>query len=331
VIGAVLQDEYEMQSSVDLPRISFLVPGHGVAAFLGDALSSLQSQSVKAWEAVVVDDGVPNDIERAARQFSDDTRVRFLNTRHGGPSVARNYAAAASRAPILALLDGDDMVEPDYAEKMIEAFDAQPDLAFVTCDATYFGKGNRVGARYSSYYPQSEDITLDSVLSRKFCVFVGSSIRRSAFVSINGFDETLSCAEDLDLWIRLLSCGPARCIGQPLARYRRRAGSLSSDVERLAAAERCVYQKAYATLDADTGKEVALQRLNMLMAEQSWRDGERLILSGSVQEGLKYLAGREGQSTRWRIALSIMRAVPFAARPLMNARRFIPEAWSDQS
>jgi glycosyltransferase involved in cell wall biosynthesis len=314
-----------MKPAGEVPLLSVLVPAYGVAHLVGDALRSLQAQSRSDWEAIVVDDGAPDDVEGALGPFADDHRIRLLKTDNGGLSVARNRAAAIAHAPWLALLDGDDIYQPHYVATMLAQAERDAALGFVTCDATYFGD-DRQGQRFSSYHRQSGPLTLRAVVRRDFNVFVGCTIRRDAFLSVGGFDPALRSVEDLDLWMRLLAAGyRGALLPEALVRYRRREGSLSSDSRSMAAAMRQVYAKLVATLDDCPERDDAQHILGRLEREQIWQEGEDQILAGNIRQGLTLMKGAEQRSLRWQIAMPMMRLFPVLAKPMLRARASLPE------
>ena len=314
-----------MKPTGEVPVLSVLVPAYGVAHLVGEALRSLQAQSRSDWEAIVVDDGAPDDVEGALRPFADDHRIRLLKTDNGGLSVARNRSAALARAPWISLLDGDDVYEPTYVETMAAAAARDPAIGFLTCDATYFGDG-RQGQRFSAYHPQSAPLTLGAVVRRDFNVFVGCMIRGDAFRAVGGFDQTLRSVEDLDLWLRLLTAGyRGALLPEALVRYRRRAGSLSSDNRSMTAATRTVYTKLVAALDECPERDDARHVLATIEREQNWQDGEDQILAGNVRQGLLLMRGVERRSLRWQIAMPMMRLFPALARPMLRVRGAMPE------
>jgi glycosyltransferase involved in cell wall biosynthesis len=315
-----------MPEPAEQPLISVLVPAYGVANLLGEALRSLQSQTVDAWEAIVVDDGAPDDVAGALGPFVGDARIRFLKTDNGGLAVARNRAAAIARAPLIALLDGDDAFEPDYVEAMVAAFEREPDVDFVSCDAHLTGLADRAGQLFSAFHAQAGDLTLARVLARDINIFVGSTIRRTAFFAVGGFDGSLRSVEDLDLWIRLLTAGHRGAIlNRPLVRYRRRTGSLSSNRRVMTASSRLVYGKAMAALAGRPELAVATRMAARLDNERDWMEGEDMILAGETQQGLALLSGIEQRSLRWRLAMPVMRMMPALARPLLRLRPALPE------
>jgi glycosyltransferase involved in cell wall biosynthesis len=165
----------------NVPAISVIVPAYGVANLVGEALVSLQQQTFTDWEAIVIDDGAPDELIVAVGEFSADPRIRLLHTPHGGVSVARNHGIAAARAPLIALLDGDDTYEPDYLATMKAAIEAAPGIGFVSCDATFFGNSPLAGRAFSDQIAQVPPVTLDRVLRRAFNVFTAGIMLRGGF------------------------------------------------------------------------------------------------------------------------------------------------------
>jgi GT2 family glycosyltransferase len=303
--------------------VSVIVPAYGLARLLGEALASLQAQELEDWEAIVVDDG-DDEVAAAFAPVAADPRLRLLRTDNRGPATARNRALGVARAPYAALLDADDLYEPSCLARLVSVIEADPDLAFVSCDATLFGPCARSG-RYSELFPMDGPVTLDRVLDRRVTLFVGAIIRRAALDAIDGFDPELRGVEDLDLWIRLLAAGwRGAVLLEPLARYRRRASSLSSDERAMLQASCLLYGKAAAALDGRPEQAVARDMLAACERRLRWLEGEAMILGGQPDAGLRLLADAAGRSRRWRTAMAVMRRAPWLAAPLLRLRARIP-------
>jgi glycosyltransferase involved in cell wall biosynthesis len=309
--------------AVPVPAVSVIVPAYGVADLLGEALASLQRQSFTDWEAIVVDDGAPDDVAGAVARFAGDPRIRLLATDNQGVATARARAIAAARAPILALLDGDDQYEADYLATMVAAIGEDPGIGFVCCDATLFGAVAREGQAYSARTAQVPPVTLARVLTRDFNVFTAATIRREAFVGAGGYDPALRTAEDFDLWIRILESGwTARYVPRRLARYRRRSGSLSTGIAAMLPMVAAVYAKAEARLAGRPEAAIATRMRAEIERVIAWETGDAMIRDGRVREGLALLhaSGIGHRSPRWRIAMPLLRAMPALARPLLRYR-----------
>ena len=305
------------------PAISVIVPAFGVAELVGEALDSLQRQSFEDWEAIVIDDGSPDDVAGALARFAGDARIRLLQTDNGGVATARNRAIAAARAPLLALLDGDDMYEADYLATMKAAIEADPSLGFVSCDATFFGASAMAGRRFSEQSPQVSPVTLEGVLSRTFNVFTASVMVRAAFDAIGGYDPALRTAEDLDLWLRILIAGwNGGYVPRALVRYRRRAGSLSAGWVNMLPMVVQAYAKAEAALVGRPEAALAAEMRGKVEREILWERGDALVRAGRVREGLALLraSNASSRSARWRVAMPLMSIVPGLARPILNYR-----------
>lgn len=307
-----------------VPAVSVIVPAWGVAHLVGEALESLQAQHFTDWEAIVVDDDDPAVWPAVAPYAEADPRIRFVASPHGGVSAARNRALAVARAPLVALLDGDDLHMPTYLEKMVAAILADPTLAMVTCDAVFTGKTSRAGQRFSDYSPQSEPRTLDALIARRSNIFIASVIRRDVLDAVGGFDEQLPAAEDLDLWIRIAERGwPIGLVAEPLVLYRRRPGSLSTSTLKLRRAAATMYGKAVVRLAGRPEAATAAAMAATMREEAGWVEGEDLVIAGRVRAGIALLrrSHAERRSPRWRMMMPLFSAMPRLARPLLAWRR----------
>lgn len=307
-----------------VPAVSVIVPAWGVSDLVGETLASLQAQRFTDWEAIVVDDGDPLVGPTVAPLAAEDPRIRFFETRRGGVAAARNQALVHARAPLIALLDGDDLHLPGYLAAMVAAMDAEPALGLVTCDAIFTGQTTRAGHRFSSYSSQEGERSLDAILARRFNLFISALMRREVIDAVGGFDEDLFAAEDLDLWIRIAERGrPIGRVAEPLVLYRRRPGSLSASALKLRRAATTVYEKAEARLAGRPEAATAAAMAQMMRDQCGWVEGEDLVISGETRAGLAMLrqSGAARRSARWRVMMPLFSAMPPLARPLLAWRR----------
>ena len=304
-----------------LPAISIIVPAYGVTTMLADALDSLIAQDRGDWEAIVIDDGDARVAEYVA-PYAHDPRIRFVQTDNGGLSTARNRAMAHARAPLIALLDGDDIYEPGYVSAMIAAIGASPTIGLVSCDATYFG-ADRVGERFSAHCPQNVPATLEAVIRRRFNVFITATMRREAILGAGGFDTSLRSVEDLDAWLRIIEAGwELAYVAEPLARYRRRPGQMSSNVKVMLESAHKVFDHARARLATRPEAAAANDMCMAIERDIEAEAGLAQIRAGDARAGVAMLAraGVGDRGLHWRIALALMRVLPGLARPLLRAR-----------
>jgi GT2 family glycosyltransferase len=306
-----------------IPAVSVIIPAFNVAHFLGEALQSVKNQRFANYEVIVVDDGSPDDVASVCRPFLSDPRFSMVRIDNSGLSGARNHGISLARAPLVALLDGDDLYRPGYLEKMVAKMAEFPDAAFVTCDAISFGAGND-GERFSSRYPQDEPITLLRLLQKDVAVFGLCTVRTDMIRAVGGYDQSLRSSEDLDLWLRLLATGATgRLVAEPLVDYRRHAASLSSNRARLMQTTAVVYQKAADALAGRPEAALAEALRDEAQAISRFETGVDWVLAGKRRAGVREmrLSGHKADNRKWQIALFLFSLVPLLAGPALALYR----------
>ena len=122
-----------------IEQVSILMPVHNEERYLQATLDSLYRQSCTAWELVAVDDGssdqTPAILTEAARR---DSRVRVIRREGGGLVAALNAGLGASRAPLLARLDGDDICHPRRLELQSAWLNSHPETGLVASNFRHF-------------------------------------------------------------------------------------------------------------------------------------------------------------------------------------------------
>jgi glycosyltransferase involved in cell wall biosynthesis len=315
-----------------IPRVAVIVPAYGVAHLVGEALESLLSQTSPDWECLVIDDGAPDDVAGAVAPYLADSRIRFLHTANHGVSAARNRAVRETVAPLIALLDGDDLFRPDYLATMCDALETDPDLRLATCNARVFGAIRRERTCVDRKQGTSDGLhgSLADVLDRSFNVYIGTTFRRCDFEAVGGFDQSMAQSEDFDLWVRLMLLGGrARYIDAVLGDYRVRPGSASANAGRMLLGNIKVYEKARAAL-ADDGAgaprpEIALidRLIDDDRAKLAFEHAIDKVIDGDTARGLMELRALGGQvsGSVWAIAFRAWKLCPALARPMLSWRR----------
>jgi glycosyltransferase involved in cell wall biosynthesis len=188
---------------------------------------------------VVVDDNSRDGTGTAVEaRFGGDRRalVRVLRGCFGSASAARNAGWRAAGAPWIALLDADDLWEPEKLEQAAAVLARAPAAAWFFSDGSFRSLGGELRASWLGIYADLPEGYVGSpvaeLLEVNFVLTSSVVVRRDALEFAGGFDETLSHAEDLDLWIRLARRWPAAASHRALVRYQHREGGLSGQHER---------------------------------------------------------------------------------------------------
>lgn len=304
------------------PRVAVIVPAYGVAHLLAEALASLQAQTMPEWECVVIDDGAPDDVAGAVAPFLADPRIRFLQTDNRGVPTARNRAIKASSAPLVTLLDGDDILRPGYLEAMVPVLETDPSVRLGTANSRIFGAVPVERACFERPQPEG---TLVNVLDRSFGVHIVTTFRRADWKKVGGFDPTFSQCEDFDMWLRLLMLGGrVHYCDAVLSDYRVRAGSASANAGRMLIGNLKAYKKVQAALPADAPEQPLIAKLIAESHEAlALEYAIDRVIDGDTARGLaelKQLRMRLAGSI-WTLSFALWQLVPPLARPMLRWRR----------
>jgi len=106
------------------PVVTVVVPVRDVAATVGEQLAALAAQDFDGpWELVVADNGSRDGTLDVVTQWAGRLPHLRVVPADGRPGVshARNVGAAAARADLLAICDGDDVAEPGWLRAIVAA------------------------------------------------------------------------------------------------------------------------------------------------------------------------------------------------------------------
>jgi GT2 family glycosyltransferase len=212
-----------------LPQVSVIIPAYNARQYIRATLESALNQDFDSFEIIVVDDGSADGTHTIVEGYRD-RGVVLLRQPNAGLGAARNRALSASRGAFVALLDSDDLWEPDYLRTMVGFLDHNPDVSIAFSDTLFFGVSKFVGRRFQEVYPPCPPITFAKVAGLISHVSCAATLRREVFTRVGVFDEDMLGTEDFDLWLRALHAGcRIEPISKVLVHYRRHASSLSSN------------------------------------------------------------------------------------------------------
>lgn len=121
--------------------VSLIIPVYNVEKYLTKALESVEAQTLKDIEVIIVDDGSTDQSVKIIEKFCNkNSNFKFISQNNNGPGSARNAALSVSKGEYIAFLDSDDYLEPNFLEVLYStAIKHQADI--VCCN-------------FKIYYPQ---------------------------------------------------------------------------------------------------------------------------------------------------------------------------------
>lgn len=306
------------------PVVSIIIPAYQTAGYIGATLESVDAQTFRDFETIVINDGSPDtpELRRVLEPFRD--RIVYLEQDNRGSSAARNAGLRVARGRYVAMLDSDDLWAPGYLAAQVAALEADAALGVVFPDARLFGDTPDDGRRFSEVYPVDDEITVAGLLGQTCYVYYGVTARRELLLRVGGYDEALGAAEDLDLWVRILRAGGRMaCQRRVLAHYRKRPGSHTSDpvwLNRnfLKLLDKVERGDALVPAERDA---VRAQRARCY-AELRLAEGKQALLAGDAGSAIAGLrdANAYARSPKISLALACLRVAPGLAVRAMRWR-----------
>ena len=205
--------------------VSIITPVYNAERFIKETIKSVQSQTYKNWEMILIDDCSTDSSEKIIKEYMRvDNRIRYIKLEENiGVSSARNKAIEKSKGRYIAFLDSDDIWKSNKLKEQID---------FMIKTKYYF--------TFTSYDIIDEfgNIMLDEVKCRKVLNYKkalkGNSIACLTVIIDRNYINNILFKnvkhEDYLLWLNILKQGVISYgLQKNLSSYRKVTNSLSSN------------------------------------------------------------------------------------------------------
>lgn len=228
--------------------VTAVIPAYEREDMVRDTVRSVLAQTLAVAEVLVVDDG---STDRTA-EVAESLGVRVIRQANQGVSSARNTGIREAGQEWVALLDSDDLWEPDKIEAQWNALRLRPDVGLLFTDRLHFDASGVVATdvlveRDAYRNLRRERLTPDVVFCDRRALadglFPGNFIkpstmmaRRALCIEAGLFDtgfgrpgSLVGQTEDRDFFLRLVALTDALVVERSLVRYRVHEGGASQN------------------------------------------------------------------------------------------------------
>jgi glycosyltransferase involved in cell wall biosynthesis len=231
-----------------MTTISVIIPAYNAQRTILETIQSVQQQTIKDLEIIVIDDGSTDQTLNVVKSIKD-SRIQIFAYPNSGVSTARNRGILKANSEYISFIDADDLWTPDKLEKQLAALKSNPqaNVAYswiaIMLDKnigqTSLFSGKKVTFKGNIY----AQLLLDNFVGN------GSNIlaRREAIISVEGFDPSLQTCEDWDLYLRLATKYHYVLVPEQQIVYRKASGTLSANASIIETGGLKVIDKAYRT------------------------------------------------------------------------------------
>jgi GT2 family glycosyltransferase len=206
-----------MNSTLNLPKFSIVIPNYNGAVYLENCLKSLKSQTYQTMEIVVVDNASQDGSVDLVRALAPEA-VLLRENRNCGFAEGADIGIHASRGDWVAVLNNDTEAGSHWLAACMQAIQNHPDAAFLACRILDFSIRDRLYSAGDCFlragigYRRGQEQTDREDFRRECKIFSASGCaalyRRDVLKQTGVFDKRFfAYLEDVDLGLRLQAAG----------------------------------------------------------------------------------------------------------------------------
>ncbi len=205
-------------TAAPLADVSVVIPVFNSGAGAVAAIRTLQGQTVRPKEIVVIDDGSTDGSAAAiaAAVGACAPPVRIFSVPNGGAASARNAGILRTASTYVAFLDSDDGWFPGKLEMQLAVLARRPDVGMVGTRTTM--ARTLIDQRLDLRAPELE-ISARAQLFKNFFQTSTVVVRRSVLDAVGLFPAGQRHAEEGDLFLRIAAHSPCILLNEVLVDY----------------------------------------------------------------------------------------------------------------
>ena len=205
--------------------ISIITPSFNSEKFISETIQSVQNQTYKNWELLIVDDcSEDKTIEIIEAFVQNDTRIQLFQLHNNqGTGFARNHALSLAKGRFIAFLDADDLWKPEKLTTQID-FMKTNNLPFTF---SFYECVDEAGTKLNKTIEAPKKLNYIQLF---FCNYIGNL---TGIYDTDYFKKIpISCIrkrQDWMMWLTILKqIKTAKPVPKSLAYYRIRQNSISA-------------------------------------------------------------------------------------------------------
>lgn len=190
-------------------EVSIIIPFYGKCSILKETLSSLNKQSDKNFEVILIDDESPDSAEKLALDYKNEINLSYHRIVNKGRSGARNFGINLANSDYLIFLDADMLVEEDWIKKIKQHINLHPNSVLVV--EGYRNPKHAITSFYKYIIAIEKTWKTSNLNSYKIDYknfkFTACNLLfpKNKIIELKGFNEIFIDGEDFDLGIRTLN------------------------------------------------------------------------------------------------------------------------------
>jgi hypothetical protein len=269
----------------DSPLVSVYITNYNYERFIEKSIQSVFSQTLKDWELIIIDDGSTDNSKEIIERYRKEDQVTIIYQQNKGLNITNNVAMRVAKGKYIMRLDADDFLATDALEKMSYALEADDSLGLIFPDYYYVDAEGHITGEEKRHNFEKE-VSLYDQPAHGACTM----IRLTFLKKIGGYNESFTCQDGYDLWLKFITHYSVRNITEPLFYYRRHGSNLTTNEERILETRRAIKETFLNLESVEKSCLMVIPARNTKIKGQSiplYKLGEETLLSSKVNAGLQ--------------------------------------------
>lgn len=213
---------------VNSPLVTVYITNFNYEKYLQKAIESVLDQTMQDYELFIIDDGSTDNSKGIIESYREQEKISIIYQQNKGLNITNNVAMRAANGKYLMRLDADDFLEIEALEKMSQSLENDEELGLVFPDYYYVdADGNRTGIEQRHNF--EEEVSLYDQPAHGACTM----IRLEFLKELGGYNESFTCQDGYDLWIKFITHHKVSNINIPLFSYRRHGQNLTTNEDKI--------------------------------------------------------------------------------------------------
>lgn len=226
-------------------KVSLIIPAYNAGGYIERALASVENQTQKPDEVIVIDDGSTDDTAARVIEFSAKStlNITFEKQENKGPGAARNLGIKKSVGDIIAFLDADDIVYPEFLKQVVCGLRQHAHWIACFSDRDIVDINGRPISKDLDHpkfrtiqkkdlgngFVELTDNSLFSKMLEGSVIPMTIACRREHVEAISGFDEDIWLGQDKIFMLKLIKRGTFGYVGNSLGTWQRHDKNLTHE------------------------------------------------------------------------------------------------------
>lgn len=235
------------------PLLTVYITNYNYGMYIRQSIESVLLQTFQDFELFIIDDGSTDNSKDIIESYRDNPKINIIYQQNKGLNVTNNIAMRASRAKYIMRLDADDFLTPHALETMVASLENDVDLGLVFPDYYYTNESGVITGE-EIRHDFDKDVSLFDQPAHGACTM----IRLENLKRLGGYNESFTCQDGYDLWIKFIMHYKVTNINIPLFYYRRHGNNLTGNEERILSTRKKIKETYVETYKLITPKTIAV-------------------------------------------------------------------------